>query len=119
MPTVTSANKDEFDRQEMAKRNPQMRNENNSYTVKKTTIKKGLIGSKNPTSKDFYDVEHKTEGHYARLKEEPHAHIVAYGLNKQYPEHTLGGFSDETAKKIRSEMIAENHPMSKHPNFHS
>ena len=116
MPLVTSENREEFNRNELSKK--QIGNKDEPYYVKKTSIKKGLVGQKNIPSTDFYDVEHHKEGHYARLKKEHHAHIVAYGLNKKHPEHAVGGFSDETAKKIRAEMIAEKHPMSEHPNFH-
>jgi hypothetical protein len=117
MATVTSKNREEFNAAEMAKKGKQ---EDNPYYVKKTSITNNLFGSeKNPKTKVFYDVEHKSHGHYSRLKSEPHAHIVAYGLNKKYPEHSLGGFSDNVAEKIRNDMTSENHPMVKHPDFHN
>jgi len=106
MPTVTSENRDEFIANELAKKS----NKNNEpYFVTKTTVKNGLVGQKNKTEKNFYDVNHETEGHYARLKKEHHAHMVAYGLNKGYPQHMLGGFGDVTGEKIKSAMEKEGH----------
>ena len=112
MTTVTSKNREEFIANELAKKSTKNKS-NEPYYVKKTTIKKGMIGQQKRSEKDFYDVHHESEGHYARLPKEHHAHMVAYGLNKKYPEHSLGGFDDQTAEKIQKSMEQEGHPATK------
>ncbi|MDD4927505.1 MAG: hypothetical protein PHF58_13505 [Methylotenera sp.] len=71
------------------------------YTVKKCEIRN--LFTQKIKKVNFEVIGEK--GLYATLDTQDQAEVVAYGLNNNFIEHFMGGFSDEVSAEIKIAML--------------
>lgn len=74
-----------------------------TYSVHIQKNKNMLSGASKP---DSFRVVNESGGLYATLPNSQYAEIVAFGLNNDFPQHFMGGFSDQTVDAIKKAMTA-------------